>query len=241
MEAKIVLLDRPHSAAELSAPGPLDLRNISASAFAEILAQCHVATLRLYNIKIAGVDGIERLDSVTDLTLHWASKLTSLDPVFRMHRLHTLRIVDCARVAEVQGIEQLTGLRRLTLAGGMWRAMRLASLRPAAAIRSLEELTLQNLRLGDDDVTSLVGLDRLRSLTLSNQFERAQVAVLAKHLNGRLAVPLTASVPSSLICRKCGGFMHMFTGRRMPFLCAACDRPRFERLTREFDGLVEAS
>jgi len=35
-----------------------------------------------------------------------------------------------------------------------------------------------------------------------------------------------------------GGSKSMFTGRRMPFLCRACDTQRFLKLEREFETLV---
>jgi hypothetical protein len=90
-------------------------------------------------------------------------------------------------------------------------------------------------------VGCLAQLGSLTSLTLSNQFERAQVARLAKRLNHRLAVPLGPSVPTKIACSRCGGSKHMFTGRGIPFICPDCQRPRFERLTQEFADLVAAA
>lgn len=241
METRVVLLDRPYSGAELQSLAPLDLRNIDSKAFGDLLARCRTKNLRIYHIKISNLDGIERLDTVTDLTLEWAPKVTSLSPVFRMRGLQALRVRDLPRLAELDGIASLIHLRSLTLRGGEWKPLRLASLRPVASLTNLEELTVQNTRLGDDDVTRLASLPHLRSLTLSNQFDRAQVATLAKRLNQRLTELIAASVESSLACKDCGGAMQMFTGRRMPFLCPTCDRARFDKLTREFWDLVQAA
>lgn len=224
----------------VSSASTLDVRHVDARGFAELLGQCRASHLRIYHLEVGSLDGIDSLRSLATLTLEWAPKVRTLDPVFEMAGLCELQIRDFARLRDLSGIEKLKGLRKLVLTGGVWRPLRLASLRPVAAIHDLEALTLLNVRLEDDDITCLAGLRRLVSLNLSNQFDRAQVAILARHLNARLSTPLAASAPVQLACPACGAPKHLFTGRRMPFLCPTCDRGRFERLTREFQELVGA-
>jgi hypothetical protein len=240
VEPKVVLLDRDSGDEALSSVEPLDVRNVDSTGFAEILNRCRTTDLRVYHIKVSSLEGIERLRSPTSLTLDWATKVTTLSPVFKMRGLAALQVIDFPRLANVAGIEGLTALRRLVLAGGMWKPLRLESVRPVCALRDLEEFTLLNTRVTDDDITCLAGLRHLTSLTLANQFDRVQVAKLARHLNAQLSTPLTASTLSSLACATCGGGKHMFTGRRMPFLCRQCEPERFERLTSEFEALVRS-
>ncbi len=241
MEAKVVLLDKVHSDEDLSSVQALDVRNVDSRGFSEILARSRATDLRIYHLKIGSLDGIDCLHSVTKLRLEWATKVTTLGPVYNMSGLSELQIVDFSRLGNVAGVEKLTGLRRLVLEGGVWKPLRLASIRPVASIHDLEEFTLLNTHLEDDDITCLAALRHLKSLTLSNQFDRAQVAMLARHLNAHLAAPLAASTPSHLACPSCSGTKHMFTGRRMPFLCPQCERARFERLTHEFEAIVRSS
>jgi hypothetical protein len=181
------------------------------------------------------------LRTVSDLSFEWATKISSLSPVFRMTWLRRLEIRDFPRLTDLEGIDALQDLAELDLSGGMWKPLRVASVRPIAALRSLTSLTLQNFRVADDDVTVLANLTSLRSLLLSNQFDRSQVAFLAKRLNPRLDVPLAAAVESSLACDRCGGRRWILTGRRMPVLCRRCDAVRFERFSREFQDLVDSA
>jgi hypothetical protein len=241
METKVLLLDKVHSDEDLSSDQALDVRNVDQRGFSEILERSRATDLRMYHLEIASLDGIERLRSARKLKLEWATKVTTLDPVYSMSGLCELQIMDFPRLGSVAGIEKLTGLQSLMLAGGVWKPLRLASIRPVASIHNLEELTLLNTHLEDDDITCLAALRHLRSLTLSNQFDRAQVGMLARHLNAQLSTPLAASTPSHLPCPSCSGTKHMFTGRRMPFLCPKCERPRFDRLTHAFDAIVRGS
>jgi len=87
-------------------------------------------------------------------------------------------------------------------------------------------------------------LQSLRSqalmITISDNFERKQIAFLAKHLNSQLIAPITAYRETNLLCRKCGTALSIFRGRRMPTVCASCDSQKFARLTLEFKELQES-
>jgi hypothetical protein len=87
-------------------------------------------------------------------------------------------------------------------------------------------------------MTSLADCKNLRTLNLSNQSDKAQVAYLAKKLNSQLDKPLQPYLKSSLFCSACGSNKRMFIGRRMPFLCQQCDAKRFSKLESEFEQLV---
>jgi hypothetical protein len=219
----------------------LDLRNINDRAFRQILESCKPQRLLLYHLTVTALEGIRALRTVSDLSLEWATKVTTLSPVFEMTWLERLEIVDFPRLANIEGIETLVNLTRLRLSGGIWKPLRVNSVGPIAALRALTSLALQNIRIADGDITVLAQLRHLTDLVLSNQFERGQVAFLAKHLNPRLQTPLSAYRETGLTCARCGAPRFMFTGRRMPFLCRSCDSNRFEKLTIEFQRLVDAA
>jgi len=220
---------------------PLDLRNIDDRAFRQILESCRAEHLNLYHLTVTALDGIHLLRTVTDLSLEWAPKVTTLSPVFRMTWLERLAVINLPRVVNLRGIETLSRMKTLRLCGGMWRPLRIASLRPLASLDSLTSLTIRHIRIADDDITPLSRLEQLTELELSNEFDRGQVAFLARHLNSRLKVPLSACCETSLACSVCGAPRFMFTGRRMPFLCRSCDSARFKRLTYTFERLVDSA
>jgi len=181
---RIVLMDAKPAPRLGDGGEPLELRNINAQAFGEITHHCQSQSLRLYHLTVVSLEGIEALRTVTELSLEWATKVVSLAPVFRMGWLRRLTVVDLPRLVDLEGIEALATLTGLRAGGGMWKAMRLPSARPLAGLRSLEHLELEQIRFADDDIRVLAELTRLRYLRLSNQFERAQVAFLAKAQRG---------------------------------------------------------
>lgn len=198
-----------------------------------VLAQCKANELRLYNLKLASLEGIDRLTNTRRLTLEWAKKIETLKPISGLGDLTYLAIGDFPRLRQLDGLEKLSELTELHLFGskGGGSPLRLESIEPVTRISKLARLSLANAKFEVDDITSLARCTHLRYLSLTNQFDRSQIAFLASRLNKQLAEPLTAYVKTSLRCIKCSSPTSMFTGRRMPFLCPACDAPRFEKLT----------
>ncbi|HMC97424.1 MAG TPA: hypothetical protein VKG92_07225, partial [Flavobacteriales bacterium] len=206
-----------------------------------VLAECRPTVLSLYHITLSSLEGIERLNTVTRLTLEWATKITDLAPVFELHKLNSLSIFDMPKVRYLDGIEALTGLTELKLSGNQGSGtphLQLASISSVTKLPGLTRFALLNARLDDDDLTPLVRCGNLKHLHLANMFERAQFAYLAKHLNGQLQEPITAFSGSNVECDTCGADKSMFTGRRMPFLCKTCDAARFDKYRSEFERLV---
>jgi hypothetical protein len=155
--------------------------------------------------------------------------------------LTCLSVFDFAKLRALDGIESLDELVELNLSGSRGALMprlKLVSIEPVTRLRRLASFSLMNAQLDDDDVSILARCSNLKHLTLSQQFERSQIAYLAKHLNGQLAKPLSACFPMNLKCNKCNANKFMFAGRRMPVLCRSCDKKRFERHESEFDRLV---
>lgn len=219
----------------------LELRNVDARAIGRIVRECSATKLRLYHVTAPSLDGLDALTGVTNLSIHWAPKIASLAPICLMVGLRRLALVDLARIRALDGIERLAGLLELDLQGGMWKPLRLSSLRPIAGLSTLERLTVLNTRLDDDDIAFLAAVRTLRAIHLSNQFDRLQVARLARALNQQLERPLAAYQETNLTCEVCGGKKRMFTGRRMPLLCATCDAARVASLTEEFQAMVDGA
>jgi hypothetical protein len=237
----MLLLDRPFEDAQLSSGTDLDLRNVGPKVWPRVLSECRSADLRLYHVTTTSLEGIEQLAGVKRLTLEWAPKVADLTPLFRMHGLACLSVFDVPKVRDLEGIEQLTELVELNLSGSrgaLTPKMRITSLEPITRMPSLTRFSLANTRLDDDDITVLARCPKLQYLHLSNQFERTQVAFLAKAMNRRLVEAISAGFETTLACEKCHGRKYMFSGRRMPILCRSCDKARFEKYSSEFKRLV---
>jgi ribosomal protein S27E len=237
----MLLLDRPFEEAQLGTNAELDLRNITPNVWPVVLAQCHSTDLRLYHLTLPSLEGIERLASVRRLTLEWATKVSDLAPVYKLRHLVSLSIFDFAKLRHLDGIEALTELAELNLSGSrgaLTPRLKLGSIGPVERLRGLVSFSLTNAQLEDDDITVLSRCANLRELHLSRQFERKQVAFLAKRLNAQLVEPLASYFATNLKCGTCEGNKVMFNGRRMPVLCPTCDRGRFERYVGEFERLV---
>ena len=241
---KIVLMDREYSLDDLADDGDLDLRNIGGIAWEAILSICKSKRLRLYHVKIPSLSGVERLRDTSRLSMVWANQISSLDSVFQMTWLTSLSVSDFRLLKSIEGIGKLECLESLHLSGNLGSLsppLRMDSIRPISALQNLRELTVQNVRLENDDITFLAQLPKLNRLVLSSTFDWKQFAFLAKRLNGQLEVPITASTKMKMPCRSCGGSLSLFIGKRRPLLCESCDRKRFEKLTRQFEEQVAVS
>jgi hypothetical protein len=237
----MLLLDRPFEEPQLGVNAELDLRNIAPNVWPVVLSQCHSTVLRLYHIMLPSLEGIERLASVRRLTLEWATKISDIAPVYKLQHLVSLSVFDFALLRHLDGIDSLTELAELNLSGSrgaLTPRLKLSSIGPVVRLRNLVSFSLTNAQLDDDDITVLARCANLRELDLSRQFERKQVAFLAKHLNAQLVEPLRAYFATNLKCETCDDNKVMFNGRRMPVLCRTCDSGRFERHVAEFEQLV---
>jgi hypothetical protein len=237
----MLLLDRPFEEAQLGANAELDLRNISPKVWPTLLSGCRSTDLRLYHITLPSLDGIEQLASVRRLTLEWATKIADIAPVYKLRNVVSLSIFDFAKLRHLDGIEALTELTELNLSGSrgaLTPRLKLSSIAPVGRLKNLVSFSLTNARLDDDDITVLARCANLRELNLSRQFERKQIAFLAKRLNPQLVEPLTAYFATNLKCETCADNKVMFSGRRMPVLCRTCDGERFERYVSEFERLA---
>lgn len=237
----ILCLDRQFPEQQLSEGDELDLRNVSAQIWPTVLSRCTAIELRLYNLKLPSLEGIDKLTNTRRLKLEWATKIETLEPVFKLRDLTHLAVEDFPKLRRLDGIEELSELTELRLSGNLGGGsspMRLDSIEPVSRISKLTKFSLANATFEVDDITSLARCTHLRHLSLTNQFDRTQVAFLASRLNEQLVEPLKAYVKTHLRCVKCSSLKSMFTGRKMPILCPSCDAPRFEKLTHQFEQMM---
>lgn len=238
-------MDRDFSRETLCQAGSLDVRNIDDDAWKTVSSCCVASELRLYHLKLRSLAGIDRLRSTYRLGLVWANRISNIAPIFQMPWLRSLSLSDFPLLRSVDGIETLQDLSEIHLSGNLGSLhppLRLESVAPLGRLPKIVRLELLNIRLEDDDISFVASaFPKLKSLTLSSRFDRSQLAHLAKKLNAQLEKPIAAYTKINVSCRKCGGALYLFTGRRMPVLCMLCDKLRFEKLSDQFAELMEAS
>jgi hypothetical protein len=246
MAPVMIYMEEKFSLETLSTEQSLDLRAIGDKAWKAIVESCTATELKLYYLKIRSLAGIERLRRTVKLHVEYANKVEDISPLFAMPWLESLTVYDFPRIRRLDGIEALGGLKKLQLSGNRGSGdppLKLESVRPIASLRNLEELEIVNLRLEDRDISFIAtAFPKLRSLRLSGkEFERAQLAYLAKRLNAQLDEPIEGSWVMDYAFCKCGSKYQLFMGRRMGMLCPVCQERKYKKLTEEWERMISAS
>lgn len=237
----MILVNKEFSDEALANNPSLDLRNVGVAVWSRILRRCRAQDLRLYHITLKSLDGIEALSETKELALEWATKIEQLDAIYHLLQLSKLSVYDFPKLRSLAGIERLNELSELNLSGSRGAInppLNLSTLEPITRIPNLLSFSLANARLEDDDITCLSKCSKLRHIYLSNNFDRRQFAILAKHLNQQLITPIKSHITTNQPCNKCGERKFIFRGRGMPILCRVCDEERFQKPEQEFDRLT---
>lgn len=116
----------------------LSIQPCSSSMF-PVLENLPLGYLRLNNSTSQTLDGIERLEMLTDLWLQRWTKITDLSPLARLPSLEDLTLSYCKRITSATAI-LVPRLKRLSV----WQCKNkaLEALIPSLALRELEELSM---------------------------------------------------------------------------------------------------
>lgn len=238
----MILMNQRFAPEQLEGQSALDLRNIDKKSWELILSRTEAVELSLYHLTTNSLSGIDKLRKTLRLAIEWGTKISDVTPVFGMEWLQSLYISDFRLLRSLAGIESLQGLTELHLSGNTGSLnppLRLSSIKPLARLKNLQRLELQNVRLEDDDVTPIASISTLTELVIAHNFDRKQLAFLARSLNPQLKKPIRACDEIKVPCSQCGNPQFLFTGRRMPILCRNCEGAKFDRLTLEFEELQQ--
>ena len=132
---------------------------------------------------LSDLSQLSQLRNVKYISFSWNTKATSLWDMSNNSALEGLYIDDMSKLHELSDLKTGTMLRELHISGGMWKNAKIDSLAPIGKLHRLQGLSLQLLKVLDNDVTPLLKLTSLRTLSLDeNMFEMAAYAELAVKL-----------------------------------------------------------
>lgn len=132
--------------------------------------------------KSPNLTALQKLSRLRLLSIANTARLVSLDGIEHLSRLELLSVANASRLSSIDAIASLRRLRVLFLAGGMYRSMRIASLRPLSGLTELCKLVLSNVGVADRSIIPLADLKKLRRLSLPKYFAAEEFAVLEREL-----------------------------------------------------------
>jgi len=203
---------------------------------AELLPRVAPRYLSIVGFKAADLAFLPALSRLEALELGHNTRLEDLSDLNRFPSLRLLSLLSCPKVRDIAPIGNLTKLEILDLGGGMWDKFRAATLAPLGRLENLRFVALKAIRIEDESLEPLAGLDRLERLELSNQFptqEYARLSVALPRADCEMFQPYT----EANIGRKQRTVM--VTGKRKPFLTLPDDEEKLERYVARFQAMQE--
>jgi hypothetical protein len=192
-------------------------------------------TVHFYEMRVDDLAPLEQIGALVHLAIRWNPKVVNLTPLGRLARLRSLILEDTPKAQDLTPLRNLEGLQAFEFSGGISTKNTARSLEPIAALPTLAELRLHNLRVLESGLAPLASCKSLRKLSLSNQFDTADYALLA------------AALPETQ-CEHLAAFVHlspptiddkdtMVVGKGKPFLNSDRDKERLEKYRRDFARL----
>ncbi|MBP1840115.1 hypothetical protein [Formosa algae] len=189
----------------------------------------------LYQVLINDLSCLENLKACETLLLDWNTKATKLWDFKKNKKLKNLSIRDFSKISNIDEIENISQLKSLSLEGGMWKPMKLDSLKSIAVNRNLGYLRLINLRLKDNSLKPLWNLSKLELLDISNQFPTKEIAGLSRVLLNTKCSLFQPYIDVEIKDQNNNlKYDVMIVGKRKPFLLKSKDNKRLEKYIKEF-------
>lgn len=192
----------------------------------------NLETLYLYNAQIDDLSILEEFKSIQYILLNWNSETHCLWNLKKNLNLVGLYVNDFKNLKDLSGLGEASGLKYLSLSGGIQNTLKVDTLKPLANLRELEYLSLTNIVVNDGGLYPLKDLKKLKELVLSNQFETGDYAMLSVYLKN---TKCNLFLPYVKISKAVGGKDVMITGRRKPLLNSRLDKEIIQKYVTEFN------
>lgn len=116
--------------------------------------------------KVKSLAGLSAFPELRLLGIYLAKDLADIEDLAGRSAIEDLAFEACRKIARLDALAACSGLRRLNLS----ECGDLASLGPIRALDNLEHLSLfGSTKIGDDDLTPIEGLPRLRQLRMQSR------------------------------------------------------------------------
>ena len=202
------------------------------------LCECiDVQRLDFYQMRVADVSALHAIPRLNHLALRCNTKVENIDVLPRLH-LATLILEGTPKIANLEPLSACNNLVHLTYSGGYGFANYADSLEPISQIKNLQELVLQNLRVGSDGLMPLAGCLTLKELVISNQFSTEEFAMLSVRLYNVRCDMFQSYI--SIKYPRIDGADVMIVGKRKPRLNSITDFEKIASFDRAFTVLQES-
>lgn len=212
----------------------LYIRDVNQTQFDFLTTQLRLKTLWIYGSRAGDLSSLETQTELETLVLHWNTKATQLWDLAKHPRLQKLALQDHPKLHSIANLANCTSLEYLDLSGGIWNVFSLETLEPIRPLKKLRELSMSNIRVRDESLAPLTGLDALRLLSVSNQFRTEEYAMLSVKMPN---VTCKLFAPYIRLEQPIDGKDVMVVGKRKPFLNSVSDQARLQKVEYQFREL----
>ncbi|HZY39548.1 MAG TPA: hypothetical protein VFE53_22990 [Mucilaginibacter sp.] len=202
----------------------------------KILQYIQPKFISIYQVLAQDLDILETLSNTETIVLRWNTKSERLWNMGHNNELRALTIEDFPKINSVEPIEKALNLEYLVLEGGMWKPLKIETLKPLSKLKKLQFLRLANLHVKEDGLKPVAELTNLKELMLSNQFETSDYAYLSVKLPH---TKCDSFQPFIKYDKPIGNNDTVITGKRKPFLNYENDRAKIEKYSKDFYSMVK--
>src|SRR5262245_18607812 len=139
-------------------------------------------SLVIHDLRVPSLQGFTRLAGLEPLAICGVSELKTLEGIQALRNLRELFLVI---VTGLQALDPLAGLRNLetlSIDGGLYKNLRLASFTPLRGLEKLRRLRLAGVTVVDRTLRPLHGLSALRDVFIGEMFPKKELIDLARAL-----------------------------------------------------------
>ena len=193
--------------------------------------------VNLYQLLAKDLTCLEQLKCKT-LLADWNTKALKLWDLKRNGDLRKLSIRDFSKISNIDEIQVAKNLVSLSLEGGMWKPLKIDSLKPIIHLEKLEYLRIMQIKVADESLKPIAELNNLKTLEISNQFPTKEYANLAVKLS-KTDCSMFQPFHKVEIEGEDGKLIYdtMIIGKRKPFLLSTKDGERIKKYETEFEKL----
>jgi hypothetical protein len=205
---------------------------VNQKSFERAMVLVNARVMHFYEMRVSDLTSLNKNKNLSELAIHWNSKLEDISPVAGIKGLKGLVLEDTPKVSDLSPLSQCIDLESFEFSGGMWKKNKTESLEPISGLPKLNSLRLLNLAV-NGGLKPLASLSSLRELELSNQFpteEYAYLSVMLDRVNCDYFVPyieLTNPIEDKNV---------MVIGKRKPFLNKEADAVKLAKYVEQFNG-----